>query len=100
MKKPNCPNCGKSEFAYRYVPSIKIITKQINLIDEINADIKNLKEQGYDEKRIKDRTEELKKQEQLLKDMKSGYATEEVILVFCMDCGQIIGTGAKSVEAR
>jgi hypothetical protein len=100
MKKPNCPNCGKSEFAYRNVPSIKIINKQITLIDEINADIKKSKDQGYDEKRIKDRTDELKKQEQLLKEMKSGYASEQVILVFCMDCGQIIGTGAKSVDAR
>jgi len=94
IAEPKCPNCGKNSFATKNVPSISIIEQTLEIIANYKYQSKEAKtetERTRAESKLK---QTQKKLDKLLANRGGGIG----LVIFCINCGNIIGTGAATTS--
>ena len=87
---PKCPKCGSIKFAYKDVPKIDGIKTSHNQIKDLEKEMKETKD--YQDKiKLEKKLVRKKKvfENKLYRPTKS---ESEALIIFCINCGEIIGT--------
>ena len=93
MKDPKCPECGNTIFAYQGVASQLTLERALDDTEHKEKDSigEHLKKVAlYENKKGGSKTASL---HNLLTDIERGQS--QVILIYCPNCGTIIGTAGK-----
>ena len=90
INEPKCPKCEETKFAYKRVPAVSKIKNLVMQVSVNKEKMENAREQ--DKNRYKSHLSSYSKQLYDVFDKPTGDGGEAFI-IFCVNCGEIIGTG-------
>ena len=90
--EPKCPKCGNTKLAYKRIPSTSKIRHLIKNVS-VNEEKMNSAKREEDKKRYENSLVDYRKQLDDVFVANLSHRDGEASIIFCIKCGEIIGTG-------